>query len=252
MGCRPCSITSSATPTSTWSPSPTTSGSTARSARASSTPPATTHFELVVGEEITTRRGHLLALFLRSGSRPCARWRRRSSGSTTRAGIAIAPHPMAPLTPSLGRRSLLRLHHDPDARHRLDAIEMLNPSVAGRARRSPGARSTSGCCACRGRQLGRARARARRPRPGPGSAARAPTDYRAAMADGAAEAEGQLLEPLAQRERLRPAAGRQGPAPPAYSSSHRRVAMTTSVRSPRRPMPPQSATRSAGAGSADR
>jgi len=51
------------------------------------------------------------------------------------AGRLIAAHPLAPLTPSLGHRSLLRLHHDPDPRRQLDAIEMLNPSVAGRARR---------------------------------------------------------------------------------------------------------------------
>ena len=36
-------------------------------------------------------------------------------------GLAIATHPMAPLTPSLGRRTLLQLHHDPDPRHHLDA-----------------------------------------------------------------------------------------------------------------------------------
>src|SRR5918996_1123950 len=50
-------------------------------------------------------------------------------------GIAIAAHPLAPLTPSLGRRSLLRLHTDPDERHSLDAIELVNPSAAGRSRR---------------------------------------------------------------------------------------------------------------------
>jgi predicted metal-dependent phosphoesterase TrpH len=93
------------------------------------------HFGLVIGEEITTRRGHLLALFLTDrvpALRPLEETIERVHGQ---GGIAIAPHPMAPLTPSLGRRSLMRLHHDPDARHRLDAIEMLNPSVAGRARR---------------------------------------------------------------------------------------------------------------------
>ena len=93
------------------------------------------HFGLVIGEEITTRRGHLLALFL-TDRVPALRSLEETIESVhAQGGIAIAPHPMAPLTPSLGRRSLMRLHHDPDARHRLDAIEMLNPSVAGRARR---------------------------------------------------------------------------------------------------------------------
>jgi predicted metal-dependent phosphoesterase TrpH len=91
-------------------------------------------FELVIGEEVTTRRGHLLALFVEEripALRPLTETleRIRDQGA-----IAIAAHPMAALTPSIGRRSLLQLHADPDERHRLDAIELLNPSVAGRSR----------------------------------------------------------------------------------------------------------------------
>jgi len=93
------------------------------------------HFGLVVGEEITTRRGHLLALFLTERIPALRPLEETIERIHDQGGIAIAAHPMAPLTPSLGRRSLLRLHHDPDPRHQLDAIEMLNPSVAGRARR---------------------------------------------------------------------------------------------------------------------
>jgi len=93
------------------------------------------HFGLVVGEEITTRRGHLLALFLTERIPPLRPLEETIERVHAQGGIAIAPHPMAPLTPSLGRRSLVRLHNDPDPSHRLDAIEMLNPSVAGRARR---------------------------------------------------------------------------------------------------------------------
>jgi hypothetical protein len=92
-------------------------------------------FELVVGEEVTTRRGHLLALFLEERI-PAL----RTLGETLerihdQGGLAIAPHPMAPLTPSLGSRSLLWTHGARDPRHRLDAIELMNPSTAGRARR---------------------------------------------------------------------------------------------------------------------
>jgi len=93
------------------------------------------HFGLVVGEEITTRRGHLLALFLTERIPPLRPLEETIARVHDQGGIAIAAHPLAPLTPSLGRRSLLRLHQDPDPRHRLDAIEMLNPSVAGKARR---------------------------------------------------------------------------------------------------------------------
>ena len=93
------------------------------------------HFDLVVGEEITTRRGHLLALFIEQripALRPLPETLERIH---EQGGLAVAAHPLAPLTPSLGRRSLLSLHHDSDPRHHLDAIELHNPSAAGRARR---------------------------------------------------------------------------------------------------------------------
>ena len=92
-------------------------------------------FELVVGEEITTRRGHVLALFIAEripALRPLAETLERIHDQ---GGIAIAPHPMAPLTPSLGTRSLLWSRGATDPRHLLDGIELLNPSTAGRSRR---------------------------------------------------------------------------------------------------------------------
>jgi len=92
-------------------------------------------FELVVGEEITTRRGHVLALFLTERIPALRPLDETVARIHDQSGIAVAAHPMAPLTPSLGRGSLLRLHRDPQAHHRLDAIELLNPSAAGRVRR---------------------------------------------------------------------------------------------------------------------
>jgi predicted metal-dependent phosphoesterase TrpH len=92
-------------------------------------------FELVVGEEITTRRGHVLALFITEripALRPLPETLERIHDQ---GGIAIAAHPMAPLTPSLGEASLRWSRAAPDPRHRLDAIELMNPSTAGRARR---------------------------------------------------------------------------------------------------------------------
>jgi predicted metal-dependent phosphoesterase TrpH len=97
-------------------------------------------FELVVGEDITTRRGHVLALFLTErvpALRPLDETLERIHDQ---GGVAIAAHPLAPLTPSLGRRSLLAAHGAHDPRHRLDAIEVMNPSAAGRARRLARAR----------------------------------------------------------------------------------------------------------------
>jgi predicted metal-dependent phosphoesterase TrpH len=97
-------------------------------------------FGLVVGEEITTRRGHVVALFLTErvpALRPLPETLERIHDQ---GGIAIAAHPLAPLTPSLGSRSLRWASGAPDPRHRLDAIETMNPSTAGRARRGTRAR----------------------------------------------------------------------------------------------------------------
>jgi len=78
-------------------------------------------FEFVVGEEITTRRGHVLALFIGEripALRPLPETLERIHDQ---GGIAIAAHPLAPLTPSLGTRSLLTARGADDPRHRLDA-----------------------------------------------------------------------------------------------------------------------------------
>ena len=93
-------------------------------------------FELVVGEEITTRRGHVIALFVSEripALRPLPETLERIHDQ---GGLAIAAHPLAPLTPSIGRRSLLAGRAAADPRHRFDAIEIMNPSAAGRVRRA--------------------------------------------------------------------------------------------------------------------
>lgn len=93
-------------------------------------------FDLVVGEEITTRRGHLLALFLTEripALRPLTETLERVHAQ---GGIAIAAHPMATLIPSIGERTLRDLQADDDPAHHLDAIELFNPSTAGRLRAS--------------------------------------------------------------------------------------------------------------------
>ncbi len=91
-------------------------------------------FDLVVGEEITTRRGHLLALFLSERvpalrSLPDTLERVHGQGA-----VAIAAHPLGTLTPSIGERSLRAADADDDPAHRLHALEMVNPSAAGRVR----------------------------------------------------------------------------------------------------------------------
>jgi predicted metal-dependent phosphoesterase TrpH len=91
-------------------------------------------FDLVVGEEITTRRGHVLALFVHERIPALLPLDESLRRIHAQGGIAIAAHPMAPLPLSVGRRSLRRVR---DATHEavyFDALELFNPSHAGRMR----------------------------------------------------------------------------------------------------------------------
>ena len=90
-------------------------------------------FELVVGEEITTRSGHLLALFVEERIRPLLSLEDTLRAVHEQGGIAIAAHPMSQLTPSIGRGSFHRLLRDGRPGVHLDAVEVLNPSGAGRS-----------------------------------------------------------------------------------------------------------------------
>lgn len=93
-------------------------------------------FDLVVGEEITTRRGHVLALFI-SRRVPALRPLEETLEEIhAQGGIAIAAHPMAPVPLSVGRQSLRRVrdHHHHDVY--FDALELFNPSHAGRMRQA--------------------------------------------------------------------------------------------------------------------
>ena len=91
-------------------------------------------FDLVVGEEITTRRGHVLALYLTErlpALRPLEETLRAIHAA---GGVAIAAHPLAPVPLSVGSRSLRRVHGHADPGIGFDALELFNPSTAGRTR----------------------------------------------------------------------------------------------------------------------
>ena len=91
-------------------------------------------FDLVVGEEITTRSGHLLGLFLEERVRPLRSLADTLIAIHAQGGVAIAAHPLSPLTLSIGRRGLTDVLRDPRPDVYLDAVEVLNPSGAGRTR----------------------------------------------------------------------------------------------------------------------
>jgi hypothetical protein len=96
-------------------------------------------FQLVVGEEITTRSGHVLALFLNERIPPFRSVAETIERIHAQGGLAVAAHPLG-IFLSLGSGSLLRLQADPNPERHLDAVELINPSLGGRLRHTALAR----------------------------------------------------------------------------------------------------------------
>lgn len=89
-------------------------------------------FELVTGIELTTRSGHLLALFIDEPLRPLRPLAETVAEIHRRGGMAVVPHPLSYLTRSIGQRTLDRLLASGDPELRPDGIELANGSLAGR------------------------------------------------------------------------------------------------------------------------
>ena len=96
--------------------------------------------EVVVAEEVTTRSGHLLGVFLQ------ARLKRNQRLETTVAeiheqgGLAIVPHPFSAFTLGMRKHAIMRVHLSTDPLVYWDALEGFNPSTAGRYGRAATAR----------------------------------------------------------------------------------------------------------------
>ncbi|GBD22613.1 5'-3' exoribonuclease [bacterium HR29] len=88
--------------------------------------------EVVVGAEVTTLQGHLLALFIEERPPLLRSVERTLEWIHERGGIAVVPHPMSWLTRSLGRRAIDRVCARQEPGVTFDAIELANPSPAGR------------------------------------------------------------------------------------------------------------------------
>jgi len=89
-------------------------------------------FEVVVGEEVTTRGGHLLALFIEEPIRPLRSMRSTIAAIHEQGGLAIPAHPLVPYPLCAQGWLLRRLLADADARYRPDALETFNPTTLGR------------------------------------------------------------------------------------------------------------------------
>jgi predicted metal-dependent phosphoesterase TrpH len=87
--------------------------------------------QVIPGVEVSTRDGHLLALFVEDRPPGLASLRRTAEWVLTRGGVCLAPHPLTRWTHSLTPRSLTGAIEA----GLLIGVEVLNSSLAGRGSR---------------------------------------------------------------------------------------------------------------------
>ena len=93
-------------------------------------------FEVVVGAEVTTNQGHLLALGIERCPRSFRSIEKTLEDVHAQGGLAIAPHPQSWLTRSISVRTIDRLQRLAEPGITFDALETANPSPAGKLSRS--------------------------------------------------------------------------------------------------------------------
>jgi predicted metal-dependent phosphoesterase TrpH len=87
--------------------------------------------EVVVGEEVTTLGGHLLALFIEAPIKPLRSLRSTIAEVHDQGGLAIPAHPLVPY-PLCAQGFVLRRLLDDEERFQPDGLETLNPTTLGR------------------------------------------------------------------------------------------------------------------------
>ena len=90
------------------------------------------HVAVVIGEEVTTRGGHLLGLFLEERVRPLRSLRSTIAAIHEQGGLAIPAHPLVPYPLCAQGPVLRRLLADADPLVRPDGLETFNPTTLGR------------------------------------------------------------------------------------------------------------------------
>jgi predicted metal-dependent phosphoesterase TrpH len=88
--------------------------------------------EVVIGEEVSTRGGHLLALFIEDPIPPLRSLRESIGLVHEQGGLAIPAHPLFPYPMCAQAWALRRLLASPDPRVRPDGVEAFNPTTFGR------------------------------------------------------------------------------------------------------------------------
>jgi hypothetical protein len=88
--------------------------------------------EVVIGEEVSTRGGHLLALFIEEAIPPLRSLRESIGLIHEQGGLAIPAHPLFPYPMCAQAWALRRLLAAGDPRVRPDGVEAFNPTTFGR------------------------------------------------------------------------------------------------------------------------
>jgi acetyl-CoA carboxylase carboxyl transferase subunit beta len=87
--------------------------------------------EVIVGEEISTRGGHLLGLYLTERIRPWYSLKDTIARVHEQGGLAIVAHPLPPYPLCASERTLRKLMDEADPIFHPDGMEGFNPTTAG-------------------------------------------------------------------------------------------------------------------------
>jgi len=87
--------------------------------------------EVIVGEEISTRSGHLIGLFLTERIKPWQSLRTSVARIHDQGGLAVVAHPLVPYPLCASAGAIRRLLDDSDPTFHPDGIEAFNPTTAG-------------------------------------------------------------------------------------------------------------------------
>ncbi|HEX5689402.1 MAG TPA: PHP domain-containing protein [Roseiflexaceae bacterium] len=85
--------------------------------------------EAIVGEEVSTREGHLLALFIEEPLPPYQPAAATIAAVHAQGGLCIAPHPYDWMTPSLGRAGMRKRSAGAGCEWPLDGVESFNAGL---------------------------------------------------------------------------------------------------------------------------
>ncbi|HUP82976.1 MAG TPA: PHP-associated domain-containing protein [Candidatus Limnocylindria bacterium] len=85
---------------------------------------------VIVGEEVTTRAGHVIGLFMTERIAPWGSLRSTVARIHEQGGLAIIPHPLVPYPLCVSGRAVRALLDDRDAIYHPDGIEAFNASTA--------------------------------------------------------------------------------------------------------------------------